>query len=149
MKNGLALLAGLGLGVALMYLVDATRDEQRRRQLQQAWGHLDARNGNTALQSIRTALRPSALGVSLLRSCPGGKVLSDALLSQEVRAVVDKAIRRPHVIEILTDGGQVTLQGSVREEEIDALLHKVSQIPGVSAITNRLVVVEPMESAGG
>ncbi len=61
----------------------------------------------------------------------------DRRLRARVRAALDGQSADPDAIEVVVNGGHVSLRGRVREDERDRLLERVLHTPGVVRVDNR------------
>jgi osmotically-inducible protein OsmY len=71
----------------------------------------------------------------------------DRRLRARVRAALDGQSADPDAIEVVVNGGHVSLRGRVREDERDRLLERVLHTPGVVRVDNRLAVDEERPSS--
>jgi osmotically-inducible protein OsmY len=139
------LIGGLGLGAALMYVLDPERGKRRRalardkavRAVNRAGDRLGARSRDW---------RNRARGVAAqVKSMARPEMVDDAVLEERVRAELGRAVSNPGPIEVTALAGDVTLSGPGVMSELDDLLSAVRGVPGVANVENRL---EMYESAG-
>lgn len=144
-RMGAMLLGGLGLGAALMYVLDPERGKKRRglvrdkvvRAARKAGETLDARS-----RDWRNRAKGAAAEVKAMTREEG---VSDPVLEERVRAEMGRAVANPGAIEVSALDGVVTLSGPVLVSELDRLLSTVHGVRGVEDVANRLQV---SESAG-
>jgi osmotically-inducible protein OsmY len=141
-RTGAMLLSGLGLGAALMYVLDPERGKRRRalvrdkavRTAHKASDRLDARSRDWKNRARGAAAE--------LKAMKRSEDVSDPVLEERVRAEIGRAVSNPGSIEVTAIGGSVTLSGSVLASEVDDLLSAARAVRGVEDITNRLQVYE-------
>jgi uncharacterized membrane protein len=73
----------------------------------------------------------------------------DDLLALRVRSKVGRAVSHPHAIDVSAANGSVTLEGAVLRDELEALLHAVKSVPGVTGVVNKLEAHEDAEKIPG
>jgi osmotically-inducible protein OsmY len=139
---GLTLLAGIGIGTALMYFLDPDRGKGRvsraREQVRSS-----ARNATGALGRRAHDLRNRTRGtVAELRGRAGERrrerPLDDDTLVARVRAELGHHTERARHIEVAAEGGTVTLRGRVPATEVPHLLGAVQAVRGVDRVDNQL-----------
>jgi gas vesicle protein/cation transport regulator ChaB len=75
-----------------------------------------------------------------------GASLSDTTLLVRVRAEVARDVTSPVAIEVAVKDGVVTLTGKVRAGEVQALVEKLTALPGVRSVDNRLEIHDAIEN---
>jgi osmotically-inducible protein OsmY len=141
-RTGAMLLGGLGLGAALMYVLDPERGKRRRgivrdRALsvaRKAGDRIDARSRDWRNRARGTAAQ--------FRARKNRSVVSDAVLEERVRSAIGRVLSSPGAVEVSAAGGVVTLSGAVLSRELDELLSAVRGVGGVEDVENRLQVYE-------
>jgi osmotically-inducible protein OsmY len=130
-----ALLAGAGL----MYLLDPDRGARRRALVRDKAVHARHKLGGfgATTRDLRNRARGTLAG---LRSRWRQEDVGDEILHERVRSAVGRVVSHPGAIEADVFAGRVTLRGPVLQGELDDLLAAVSQVPGVSEVTNELEV---------
>jgi hypothetical protein len=73
-------------------------------------------------------------------------ITSDTALQSRVRVEVARGVRSPGGIEVEVKDGVVTLTGKVRASEVQGLVEKVTALPGVRSVDNRLEVHDAIEN---
>lgn len=124
----LALLAGLGLGAWVMYLYDPEYGPDRRRRL--------SRQLKSTLNTSARMLNERAQGFS----SDDQKDLIDTVLTSLVRAEIERFTGEPGMVEISARKGRVTLSGEVGSSQIEPLVARAYEVPGVSSVDNRLKI---------
>jgi uncharacterized membrane protein len=146
MNRELSLLGGIGLGAALMYMLDPDRGRRRRvlvrDKLASAASRVPDAVGATA-RDFRNRARGLAAEVSSMFS---SEEASDEVLVARVRSKMGRIVSHPHSIEVAANQGRVTMSGPVLAHEVDELLACVSAVPGVTGVDDRL---EVHKEAGG
>lgn len=137
-RAGAMLLGGLGLGAALMYVLDPERGKRRRalvrdkavRATKKAGGSLGARSRDW---------KNRAKGVAAeVRSLARKEEVSDPVLEERVRAEIGRVVSTPGAMEVSSTAGVVTLSGAVLSSEVDDLISAVRGVEGVEDVENRL-----------
>ena len=141
MNREVTLLAGgIGLGAALMYMLDPDRGRRRRALLRDqlvrvAHGTPDA--VGAAARDLSNRARGLAAGVGSMLS---SEEVSDEVLVARVRSKMGRVVSHPHAIEVTAAQGRVTLGGPVLAHEVEHLLSGVSRVRGVADVESRLEV---------
>jgi len=144
-RTGAMLIGGLGLGAALMYVLDPERGK-RRRALVKDKAVRAAHKTSDVLDARARDLRNRAKGVAAeVKAMTGREEVSDAVLEERIRAAIGRAVSNPGAVEVSAIGPTVMLSGAVLVEELDDLLSAVRDVRGVEEVENRL---EVHESAG-
>lgn len=138
------LLGGIGIGAALMYLLDPDRGARRRALARDKARHFGRITGER-LGARSRDLRNRAQGVAArIRREKTEEPPSDDVLEARVRAEIGREIRNPGAVHVSARGGRVTLTGPVLAEEKETLVACVASVAGVEDVEDRL---EPHESA--
>jgi len=141
MNREVTLLAGgIGLGAALMYMLDPDRGRRRRALLRDqlvrvAHGTPDA--VGAAARDLSNRARGLAAGAGSMLS---SEEVSNEVLVARVRSKMGRVVSHPHAIEVTADQGRVTLGGPVLAREVAHLLSCVSRVRGVAGVESRLEV---------
>jgi uncharacterized membrane protein len=136
------LLNGVVLGAGLMYLLDPDRGGRRRARLRDQVVHLINKAGEAADTAARDLGNRGRGMVAEGRSRLRSETVSQSVLEARVRSELGRLVTHPGAIEVVADGGRVTLCGPVLADEVDALLSGVSSVRGVEEVENRLEVHE-------
>ena len=143
------LVGGLGLGAALMYVLDPERGK-RRRAIARDKAAAGAHKAGKRLSARSRDVANRARGVAAeLKSLTRDEETSDRVLEERVRAELGRVVTRPASIEVAAIAGTVLLSGAVVGSEVDDLLSAVRGIPGVEDVENRLEVYETPEELEG
>jgi hypothetical protein len=145
-----ALLAGAGIGGALMYFLDP-RGGARRRALVRDRTARAIRTGKEELhQEVEDARNRISGAVAEARGRMRREPVDDDQLVARVRAELGHHVDRTGAIEVAADHGTVTLRGEVSRDDLDDVLGAVRGVPGVKRVENELDVREaPSGSSGG
>lgn len=146
-NSRLALLAGIGIGAAVMYFLDPERGTRRR--------HVLADKTRRSLRVTRRELHDAAENA---KNHTRGKVIElthrlneepvdDARLVDRVRAELGHHVERARAIVVTAEGGRVTLTGEVPYDQIERAAKTAAGVRGVREIDNRLVS-GPSEQGG-
>ncbi len=130
--------ASLGLGAALMYLLDPEHGRRRRAELRDRSSHLVRKGGHlgaTVARNLGNHLRGYV--AEMQARATGGQVPDDVLV-ERVRSKLGHVVQHPGAIEATASNGLVTLTGGALPDEIDKLTDKVGMIRGVVSVDNRL-----------
>ena len=139
-KQPLALLAGIGLGAALMYVLDPKRGARRRhRAIDRATSAL--RRSGRDLRDTAVNVRNHAAGAAAeLRGRMRAEAVDDEQLVARVWAELGHHAQHTGGIDIVARDGCVTLRGPALEDEADAILETVAGVRGVCSVDNQLDV---------
>lgn len=136
------LVGGLGLGAALMYVLDPERGK-RRRAIARDKALAGAHKAGDRLAARSRDLTNRARGVAAeLKSLTKSEAANDPVLEERVRAELGRVVARPASIDVAAVAGTVILSGSVLTSELDLLLSAVRGVPGVEDVENRLEMYE-------
>jgi len=137
-RTGAMLLGGLGLGAALMYVLDPERGKRRRALVRDKAVRVTKKAGNS-LGARSRDWKNRAKGVAAeVRSLARKEEVSDPVLEERVRAEIGRVVSTPGVIEVSSTAGVVTLSGAVLAGEVDDLISAVRGVAGVEDVENRL-----------
>jgi osmotically-inducible protein OsmY len=141
-RTGAILLGGLGLGAALMYVLDPERGKRRRALARDKAVHA-AHKASDRLQARSRDIRNRARGIAAeVKTITRLEAVPDPVLEERVRAEIGRAVSNPGSIEVAASGGCVTLAGPVLASELDDLLGSARGVRGVEDVDNRLQVHE-------
>lgn len=142
----LTLLAGLGLGAALMYFLDPERGRGRRHRAAEQVASA-ARDAQKRLHDVAVHARNRGAGaVAEVRGRLTEEEVTDEQLVARVRAELGHHIENVRPIEVAAEGGNVTLRGDVPAQELPAVIAAVEKVRGVEWVDDRL---EPRPDTAG
>jgi hypothetical protein len=137
-RAGAMLLGGLGLGAALMYVLDPERGRRRRALVKDKAVKVTHKTGD-ALGAKSRDWKNRAAGVAAeVKSLTRKENVSDPVLEDRVRAEIGRVVSTPGAIEVTSTAGVVTLSGTVLAKEVDDLISAVRGVRGVEDVQNRL-----------
>jgi hypothetical protein len=135
----LANLTALALGAGAMYLLDPARGH-RRRALLRDWTTSRARHVGHWSAGVGRDLGNRGRGViAELRACRRRQVVDDEVLVERIRAAMGHHLRHPGWVTVQAVQGQVTLTGSIADDELGDLLDCVEEVRGVRSVENHLL----------
>lgn len=138
--NGmLAVLAGLGLGAAVMYLLDAGRGARRRHVLAdkaRSVARMRARNVREATVNARNHAKGM---VAEARGRIEDEDTPDTILVDRVRSELGHHVEHARAIEVFAEQGTVVLCGVVPPSEIEDAVRTAESVRGVACVENQLV----------
>jgi osmotically-inducible protein OsmY len=136
---GVALAGAAGVGAGLMYMLDPDRGKDRRTVLRETVDRTARKTADeigTASRNVGKKIKDITVNAkSSFKRQP-----ADDVLLKRVGTAVGKILANPRLIGVTINQGLTTLTGEVAEHELPRVLEKVSRIPGVKAVINRLQV---------
>jgi hypothetical protein len=143
MTIGASWLGGLGLGAALMFLLDPDRGRRRRAMLRD--GVASRAGGSTTFlrkSGHDVGNRAKGLAARARRLARRDGPVEDEVLVERVRAKIGRYVSHPGMIAVFADEGDVVLKGPVLADEVEDLLSAVRSVRGVRYVEDRLEVHE-------
>lgn len=138
-----ALLAGLGLGAALMYVLDPKRGA-RRRALIRDQANSALRTGRREFRRRTEDLKHRAEGaVAELRGRfkeRNNGAVDDEQLAERVRAELGHKVHHTSALDVTAHDGIVTLAGQIPREELPDVLATAKRVRGVEQVRDELRV---------
>ena len=139
-RAGMMLLGGLGLGAALMYVLDPERGKRRRAVVKDKAVRVTNRTGN-ALGAKSRDWKNRAAGVAAeVKGLTRKEEVSDPVIEERVRAEIGRVVSTPGAIDVTSNLAVVTLSGAVLASEVDDLISAVRGVRGVEDVVNRLAM---------
>jgi osmotically-inducible protein OsmY len=140
MNKKAALVGGLGLGAALMYLFDPDRGRRRRALIRDKAEGAANKAGDYAGKMSRD-LRNRAYGVvAETKSIFRYEEVTDNVLIDRVRAKLGHYSGHSGAIDVTAQSGTVILSGRVLAKEVPDVLRAVRSVRGVKSVENQLVM---------
>jgi uncharacterized membrane protein len=137
-SDRLSLVAGVGFGAGLMFLLDPRAGRRRRALLRDKMAHAAHKTGDAAGTTARD-LAHRATGVAAeARARLRHDEPSDQVLVERVRAELGRVVSHPRSIEVTAKDGQVRLAGPVLAHEVKPLTAAVTGVRGVRSVDNQL-----------
>jgi hypothetical protein len=135
----LALTAGLGAGVGMMYLCDPHRGRARCNRLIARTARLFYRDERTLGKRATDMLnRVQGFVADAASALAPEEHVQDEVLLDRVRSRTEHVLSHPKGIQIHARRGVVTLEGKLTHAEKQVLKAEVSAIPGVTRVNDRL-----------
>ena len=131
------ILGGVGLGAALMYVLDPERGKRRRARVRDKLVSASNKTAD-ALGTTARDMRNRAHALDVSRLFGSDSETSDQKLVARVRSKLGRVVSHPHAINVTANEGHVTLNGPILTHEVDDLLKAVSKVSGVNEIENQL-----------
>lgn len=137
--NRIALFVGIGLGAALMFMLDPDRGGRRRALVRDKSVKL-LRRGSREIYDRGADLRNRIAGAAAetrgrLKDSP-----TNHQLEQRVRAELGHHVEHSRAIEVVADDGFVTLRGDVLRVELNDVLDTVRSVRGVRDVRSEMQV---------
>lgn len=133
-----ALLTGIGIGAALMYFLDPDRGTGRRHRVADQAASA-ARDAQDRLRDLAVHTRNRGAGtVAEVRGRLREEEVTDEQLVARVRAELGHHVESVRPIEVVAEGGNVTLRGAVPAQELPAVIAAVEKVRGVQWVDNQL-----------
>jgi hypothetical protein len=135
----LALTAGVGAGVGLMYFCDPHRGRERRNRLAGEAAHLLRRDESKLEKHGKDLLnRVAGFAAKTVSAVMPEEEVSDEALLERVRSKVGHALSHPREIRIDAAEGVITLRGKLTHAEKRLLTEVVRSVPGVKGVKDRI-----------
>lgn len=140
MNKKAALVGGLGLGAALMYLFDPDRGRRRRALIRDKAEGVANKAGDYAGKMSRD-VRNRAYGlVAETKSIFQHDEVTDDVLIDRVRAKLGHYSVDVGAIDVTAQSGTVILSGRVLAKEVPDALRAVRSVRGVKRVENQLAM---------
>lgn len=137
--NRLALVLGLGLGAALMFILDPDRGARRRALVRDKSIKLlrrSRREIHDRGEDIGNRIAGAAAETrGRLKDAP-----TNHQLEERVRAELGHHVEHAKAIDVVADDGDVTLRGDVLRDELDEVLDTVRSVRGVRDVRSEMQV---------
>jgi osmotically-inducible protein OsmY len=138
MNKGLSLIGGIGLGAALMYILDPDRGNRRRALMRDKMARAANKMGDAIETSARDISHRARGTIAETKNLLVNDEPSDDVLVARVRSKMGRFVSHPHAIKVTAAGGRVMLEGPILEDEVANLLKGVSGVRGVKSVKNKL-----------
>ena len=140
MNKKVAVVGGLGLGAALMYLFDPNRGRRRRQLIRDKAEGVANKAGDYAGKMSRD-LRNRAYGLAAeTKSVFRHEDISDEVLVDRVRAKLGHYSVHIGAIDVAAQSGTVILRGPALRNEVWEVLRAVRSVRGVKRVESQLEV---------
>ncbi len=140
MNKGVALIGGVGLGAALMYMFDPDRGKRRRALVQDkvtAAGHKAEDLAGKMTRDVRNRIYGTAAEIKSLFS---HEEVSDDVLVARVRSKLGRLPVDDGALNVTANNGIITLSGPVLTDKLPKVLRSLRFVRGVKGIDNLLEV---------
>lgn len=146
MNKKAALVGGLGLGAALMYLFDPDRGRGRRALIRDKAEGAANKAGDYAEKMSRD-IRNRAYGlVAETKSIFQTEEVTDDVLVDRVRAKLGHYSANIAAIDVAAVSGAIILSGRVQAKDVPDILRAVRSVRGVKRVENQLVMLPEEDS---
>lgn len=142
MQKGLTLLSGIGIGAALMYVLDPDRGRRRRALMKDKARHLTNKAADEAGKMSRDLSNRIKGLVAETRASLTEDEIPDDVLVDRVKAVMGHVAAHHGAIEVTARNGVVVLSGKALVNELPALIAAVRDVRGVKEVASDLQVFE-------
>jgi osmotically-inducible protein OsmY len=141
-ETGLTLLYGIGIGAALMYLLDPDRGGRRRALLRDKAVRASNKTQCFVGKMSRDLSNRAQGLVAETKNLFRREDVSDDVLLERIKAEVGRHAVHHRAVEMTVDQGRVTLRGPALASEVDELIAAVESVRGVTEVSNQLEVHE-------
>lgn len=138
MRDGGAVLTGLGFGFGLIYFLNP--GVRRRGAVASDTPEQPASAGADESSAAPRLLAYRASGVAARLRSTFRRPVEDDVLIDRLRAQISGAVLHPHLIDVEASDHHVILRGPILERDVDSLLDAVERASGVREIVNDLDV---------
>src|SRR5712692_10864806 len=144
MNRGLVFAGGVGVGAAMMYLLDPNRGKRRRALVRDQLAHLAKRTPEIVDTTARDLKNRARGMVAEMRSQLSGDEVSDEVLVDRVRSKMGRVVSHPGAVHVSAGGGRIALSGRIRQNELEPLLSAVKKVKGVVDVKSKLESIEAL-----
>lgn len=136
------LILGGAIGAFAMYFLDPHEGRRRRARTRDKMVHAGKVLNEAGKVTARdTAQRAYGVWAST-RKLFKHEDVTDEVLVERVRAELGRYVSHPHAIEVVAEGGHITISGPILPEEVRPMLRCVRGVSGVRGVSDRLTVYE-------
>jgi osmotically-inducible protein OsmY len=140
MRKGVALVGGLGLGAALMYIFDPDRGKGRRARIRNKVDSAANKLGDAAEKMGRDISNRAQGVLAETKSIFRQEAVPDDVLVQRVRSRFGRLPVEIGGFEVLAHDGIVTLRGEIGDDDVPRVLRAARFVRGVKEVDNHLTV---------
>ena len=145
MNKGIALVGGLGLGAALMYVFDPDRGQRRRALIRDKVDAAAHKMSNAAEKASRDLSNRAYGMVAETKSIFRHEEVSDDVLVDRVRSRLGRIPEHIGALDIDANNGVLTLRGEILADELPKVLRAARFVRGVKDVENQLKVHDTAE----
>jgi uncharacterized membrane protein len=138
--------AGLMLGMGLMYLMDPNSGARRRGMIRGKMSRAMHQTGTSLRKTGEYTANQTQGFFARMRARFSSENVTDRQLGERVRSAIGRAVSHPSAIQVHAVNGVVTLDGHVLAGELDGLIKKVEQVRGVGRVDSALEVHDSGQS---
>jgi hypothetical protein len=131
MGKGLALMAGIGYGLGMMYLLDPDLGRRRRALVRGQMTHVRNHARRWLRHQLRNGFNHLRGSVSELRARMREIQVDDEILRERVRARIGHVVANPGSLDIVCHNGGVLVRGPLVEGEREKIEQRLSHTRGV------------------
>jgi hypothetical protein len=142
------ILAGMGFGAGLMFLLDPQQGRRRRATMRDQASRL-YHDVEDLVKDAACDISHRARGfVAEIRAYASPQNIDDDVLIERIRSRLGRVVSHPRAIEVRARQGKVSLAGHIPQEEVSQLLACARSVPGVHQVENRLEVHDTPDVSG-
>jgi osmotically-inducible protein OsmY len=130
----------IGIGAALMYLLDPHSGARRRLWLREKWARPTKKEQASLAGAEASNARVAGAGADDISFTARNDVATDEDLARRVRLALERSLPQPPAVEVIAHHGRVILSGEVSPEEQGTVLACVRAVPGVKEVENQTEV---------
>jgi hypothetical protein len=133
-----ALMAGMGLGAAMAFMLDPNSGGRRRALVRDKIVHGTKLTGRAIEATARDMSNRTRGIAAATRGRRSSEPADDAVLLERVRAKLGRVCSHPHAIDADVCDGVVTLRGPIFANEMHDVERMVRNVRGVQTLINEL-----------
>ncbi len=134
-----SLLAGMGVGVALMYFLDPRLGPRRRSVARDKTASLANRSIEVAEKQARNARNHLHGMVAEARKLvQGEEPISDRQLADRIRSKIGRVLLHPSSVEVEVIDGRVVAKGKLNRSAAQRVISTIRRVRGVHAVDDRV-----------
>jgi len=149
MRNGLALLGGIGVGAGAVFWLDPAQGRRRRALTAQKLTHGAHALVEGTTKGARDLAHRTRGAVATGRSRLRRGVVPDEILEERVRAKLGRVCSHPGALTVRSRGDHVELTGPILRKDVKRVLSAVHRIHGVEEVRDRMEVHERPDNISG
>ena len=131
-------LAGVGVGAALMYFLDPNRGARRRALVSDKAVSVVSRLPGAIDVTVQDlSNRAYGFWAETIRMFSSDNA-SDQVIEARVRSKMGRVVSHPHAVHVSSQDGNVILDGVILADEVPGLLACAEKVRGVKTVANRL-----------
>ena len=139
-EGTMKLVGGMGLGAALMYLLDPDKGRRRRALTRDKAVSLANKSGKAVEPTLEDLGNRATGKLHEARQRLFSKEVGDEVLVRRVRSELGRHVSHPRSVSVTASSGMVTLHGPILEHEVDGMMRAIRRVPGVQRLDNQMSV---------